>query len=217
MYARNESTEEFRDFSGKTINDSFCGWSEENLERFIDKYCVVLNKGKTISSIECNANFPTKLVGFICKQCRPNTYSYVRRIDYTSTRSFEWTSNEATEPHATPIAQSLSTPVLHCLSSPLVYLIIIFLSAVLNAVLVMALVLCLLRNRRTRVAATLPTTFRPDSNPRPESYDCYDIEHLRDEGDWDTCETNAPLPPQLPGQTYAIYEQGGSQVCNGGG
>ena len=30
MYARNESTEKFRDFSGKTINDSFCGWSEEN-------------------------------------------------------------------------------------------------------------------------------------------------------------------------------------------
>ena len=86
------------------------------------------------------------------------------------------------------------------------------LSAVLNAVLVVALVLCLVRNRRTRVAAPLPTAFRPDSNPRPECYDCHDIERLRDEREWDTCETNAPLPQQLPGQTYANYEQGCSQV-----
>ena len=62
MYARNESTEKFRDFSGKTINDSFCGWSEENLKRSKDKYCVVFNNDKTISSIECDANSPSILV-----------------------------------------------------------------------------------------------------------------------------------------------------------
>ena len=74
----------------------------------------------------------------------------------------------------------------------------------LNVVFVVALMLCIMRNR-TRVVEPLPTAFRPDSNPRPESYDCYDIGHLRDEGEWDTCETNAP-PPQWPGQTYANYE-----------
>ena len=209
MYARNESTEKFRDFSGKTINDSFCGWSEETLERAIDKYCVVFNKGKTISSIDCNANSPYKLVGFICKQCRLNTYSYVRRIDHTNTRTSEWTSTRVTITPAASIAHSsFSTPETQASHTGFLLLfpilIVFSLSVVLNVVLVVALMLCIMRNR-TRVAAPLPTAFRPDSNPRPESYDCYDNEHLRDEGEWDTCDTNAP-PHQRPGETYANYE-----------
>ena len=165
MYARNESPEKFRDFSGKTINDSFCGWSEENLERSLDKYCVVYNKGTTISSIECDANSRSKLVGFICKQCRPNTYSYVRRIDHTSTRSFEWTSTRATEPTAAPMAKSLSTPVSHRLSSPLVYLIIITLCALLIVLLLLALALSVFHNCYARAKGSV-TAFQANADPK---------------------------------------------------
>ena len=173
MYARNESTEKFRDFTGKTINDSFCSWSEENLKRSKYKYCVVFNNDKTISSIDCNANSPYKLVGFICKQCRPITYSYVRRIDHTSKRTSEWTSTRVTKTPAAPIAHSsFSTPETQASHSGFILflpiLLVFSLSVVLNVVLVVALMLCIMRNR-TRVVASLPTAFRPDSNLRPES------------------------------------------------
>ena len=169
MYSRNESTEKFRDFSGKTINDSFCGWSEENLERSKDKskdlICVVFHKGHTISSIECNSNSPSKLVGFICKQCRPNTYSYARRIDHKSTQSFDWTSTKATEPAAAPMAQSLSTPVSHRLSSPPVYLIIITLCTLLIVLLALALALSVFRNCHARAEGSF-TACHADADPK---------------------------------------------------
>ena len=142
-------------------------------------------------------------------------------------RSTELTLTETSTIGPAPISKSgLRT------SAYLVYIISVL--VVVNVVLVVALVFSLLRNCRARMYDTaiayeeddidanevraetvglalsqhpLPTAFRPDSNTRLESYDCYDNEQLRDEGESDAGEarTSPPPPPeqpQPPGQTY---------------
>ena len=76
MYARNESTEIFRDFSGKTINDSYCGWSDIVQYDTYDaneKYCVSVDQRKQLFQVKCNNTID--LVGMICRPCRPNKRS----------------------------------------------------------------------------------------------------------------------------------------------
>ena len=176
--------------------------------------------------VKCSHRDPTDLIGMICRQCRPNgNYPYVKRRIYMQTTESTWmtstqsmASTEITESVASSLTMAFtinSRPIALIgfsglsNSDHLLYYIILSISVLLNALLVVWLVLCLLCKRRTLVALPQPTASRPDLNTRPDSYDCYDIEHLKDEGEWDTGEINAPSSsqplPQPAGQATHTY------------
>ena len=233
MYARNGSFEIFRDPLGEIINVSHCVWNDKLKYTEYDAYCVVVEQGSKLSQIKCSNKDTTDLVGLIRRQCRSNSnysYPYIRR-------SYLMRSTELILTETRTIAPaSISKSGLRT-SAHLVYIISVL--VVVNVVLVVALVFSLLRNCRARMYDTaiayeeddinanevraenvglafsqqpLTTAFRPDSNTRLESYDCYDNEQLRDAGESDASEARTPpkppppppppQQPQPPGQTY---------------
>ena len=210
MYARNGSSEIFLDPSGKTIHESNCSWKEDHnirANRVEDgRDCIIVVQGKTILPFNCHENFRNKLKGFICKQCRPNNYSYLRKSE--SMRCLETTSIQSLG----YICQSgVSTPVTISIISACVMIIV---------VLLVALVLSVLRNRRTRdnvngVEAACNTVTKSNTNeeielvpspdqlptpctrPAPEGTSISSANYCQD-----TRNKGLPWPPTIGGLPY---------------